>query len=82
MNYTGYEDEMQDAEENAKQSLYAEMDYISSLGICNGCNNMGYDMGDCMAYKMPLRVIGGRKKKCKQFDNTPQPQIEEDWRWY
>ena len=77
-----YEKEMQDAEFNARESHYAELDYISSFGLCNGCNHMDYDLGMCLGYNMPLHVIGGRKTKCKRLDNTPRPEIKEDWSGY
>ncbi len=73
------EKELEDAEYNAKKACEAECAYISSLGICNYCNNQDYDIGMCVAYKMPLHVIGGRKKKCKRFDDTPRPMIEEQY---
>lgn len=60
-----------------EKALDEECAYISSLGICNICNNGNYDDDWCSAYKMPLQVIGGRKKKCKRFDDTLQPIIGE-----
>ena len=44
--------------------------------------HMDYDLGMCLGYNMPLHVIGGRKTKCKRLDNTPRPEIKEDWSGY
>lgn len=44
---------------------YGEYDDYVSYGLCDGCACC--DENNCSHYKMPLNVIGGRKKKCKGY---------------
>lgn len=69
--------EMKDMDANAKAAYIAEMQYFSSLGICNECVNGDVDnSGKCLAYNMPLFVIGGRKKRCKRFKDYVNKEVQ------
>lgn len=41
-------------------------DEEESYGLCDGCRSEDRDLGKCMHYDMPLKMVK-RKKKCKHY---------------
>lgn len=72
MHWTQSEKEiMEIAEQEAKEAWESERNaeyaFYTKMGICNTCRNADFDSRVCRHYQIPLRLIGGRKKKCKHY---------------